>query len=48
MEEKFTNSLWTVREISFYAKDKYKAEENKADILVSVGIIRDYMKRHID
>ncbi|WP_160687738.1 HIT family hydrolase [Clostridium sp. C2-6-12] len=48
MDEKFENSLSTVREILFYAKDNYKTEENIADILASVAVIRDYMKRHID
>jgi diadenosine tetraphosphate (Ap4A) HIT family hydrolase len=44
IDEKFENSLSTVREILFYAKDKYKTEENIADILATVEIIRDYMK----
>lgn len=44
MDEKFENSLSTVREILFYAKDKYKTEENIADILETVQIIRDYIK----
>lgn len=44
MYEKFKNSLSTVREILFYAKDKYKNEENITDILATVEIIRDYMK----
>jgi diadenosine tetraphosphate (Ap4A) HIT family hydrolase len=44
MDEEFENSLSTVRQILFYAKDKYKIEENIADILETVEIIRDYMK----
>lgn len=44
MDENFENSLSKVREILFYAKDKYKTEENMADILSTVKIIRDYMK----
>lgn len=44
MDEKFENSLSTVREILFYAKDKHKTEENIADILATVEIIRDYLK----
>lgn len=48
MDERFKNSLSTVREINFYAKDNYKTEENITDILEAVGIIRDYMKCAID
>ena len=48
MDKKFENSLSTVREIFFYAKDNYKTEENIADILATVGIIRDYMKYTIN
>lgn len=48
MDEKFKNSLSTVREILFYAKDNYKTEENISDVLATVGIIRDYMKCTID
>jgi diadenosine tetraphosphate (Ap4A) HIT family hydrolase len=44
MNGKFENSLSTVREILFYAKDKHKTEENIADILATVKIIRNYMK----
>lgn len=48
MDEKFKNSLSTVREILFYAKNNYKTEENIADILSTVDIIRNYFKRTID
>ena len=48
MDEKFENSLSTVREIFFYAKDNYKTEKNITDVLATVGIIRDYMKCAID
>lgn len=44
MDEKFENSLSTVRETLFYAKDNYKTEANIADILATVEIIRAYMK----
>lgn len=48
MDEKFENSLSTVREILFYAKNNYKTEENIIDILETVEIIRDYMKCNMD
>jgi diadenosine tetraphosphate (Ap4A) HIT family hydrolase len=44
MDEKFINSLSTVREMLLYAKDNNKAEENITDILSTVDAIRNYMK----
>lgn len=48
MDEKFANSLSTVREKLFYAKDNNKAEENITDILSTVDTIKNYMKCIID
>lgn len=48
MDEKFENSLSTVREILFYAKGHYKTEENISDILSTVCTIRNYMECAID
>ncbi len=48
MDKKFANSLSTVREMLFYAKDNNKSEENIADILSTVDTIKNYMKCIID
>lgn len=48
MNEKFENSLSTVRDMLSYAKNNYKTEENIADILSTVGAIRYHMKHKID
>jgi hypothetical protein len=48
MNEKFANSLSTVREILFYAKDNNNAEENIADILSTVDTIKNHMRCIMD
>jgi len=44
MDEKFENSLSSVRDIMSYAKNNYKTEENIADILETVNIIRNHFR----
>lgn len=44
MDEKYNNSLSTVREILSYAKENLKTKENITDILETLSIIRDHMK----
>ena len=43
MDEKFENSLSTVRDIMFYARENKKSEENIADILSTVNLIKSIL-----
>ncbi len=43
MNDKFENSLSTIRDILSYAKSNYKTEENIADILTTVELIRNQL-----
>lgn len=44
MDEKFENSLSAVRDIVCYARSHHKTEENIADILLTVDMIKSILK----